>query len=207
MKSMKKYMEQYARLSLIYCYNKELSLLQDRENPDWQCEELGIGMEVTEALERKDGRKRFVINQYFKKGLFDQNVKKEFEEKYPEYNSRLVVENNIACFSDSYDVSSKIRQVCLAIILKTSKLNSHYTKFEQNWLYIFASEQFVESAVPEVLQAYQKTISQDNIVFDKIFLNALDSIFVLNQNGLECKILLSEDCLKRLKAEARKNSP
>lgn len=83
MKSMKKYMEQYARLSLIYCYNKELSLLQDRENPDWQSEELGIGMEVTEALEQKDGRKRFVINQYFKKGLFDQNVKKEFEEKYP----------------------------------------------------------------------------------------------------------------------------
>ena len=63
--------------------NKELSLLQDRENPDWQSEELGIGMEVTEALERKDGRKRFVINQYLKKGLFDQNVKKEFEEKYP----------------------------------------------------------------------------------------------------------------------------
>ena len=83
MKSMKKYMEQYARLSLIYCYNKELSLLQDRENPDWQSEELGIGMEVTEALERKDGRKRFVINQYLKKGLFDQNVKKEFEEKCP----------------------------------------------------------------------------------------------------------------------------
>lgn len=128
----KEYMEQYARLSLIYCYDQRLFLLQDREEPDWQSVKLDIGMEVTEALESNDGWKRSVINKYFGRGLSGQYIKEQFREKHPEFDSQLEVVNNIACFSDSYDMKSKIQQVCLAIITKVEKLNSHYTVFKQN---------------------------------------------------------------------------
>lgn len=196
-------MEQYARLSLIYCYDQRLFLLQDREEPDWQSVKLDIGMEVTEALESNDGWKRSVINKYFGRGLSGQYIKEQFREKHPEFDSQLEVVNNIACFSDSYDMKSKIQQVCLAIITKVEKLNSHYTIFKQNWLYIFAPDLFVESDIPEILQTYQESAAQNSIIFDKVFLNAFHSIFVLNPNGLEYKIPVSDDCLKRLKAEAQ----
>lgn len=196
-------MEQYACLSLIYCYDKRLSLLEDGEEPDWQSTELDIGMEVTEALEPDDGRKRSVVNQYFGKGLPGQFIKEQFREKHPEYDSQLKVLDNVACFYDFYDMKSKIQQVCSAITEKTAKLNRHYSKFSQNWLYIFVPSLFLESDLPEILQTYYESTAHSPITFDKVFLNALNSIFVLNPNGLECDIPVSDDCLKRLKAEAQ----
>ena len=196
-------MEQYACLSLIYCYDKRLSLLQDGEEPDWQSAELDIGMEVTEALEPDDGRKRSVINRYFGKGLSGQFIKEQFKEKHPEYNPQLKVVDNVAYFSDCYDMKLKIQQVCSAIAVKTAKLNSHYAKFAQNWLYIFAPSLFSESDLPEVLQTYRESTAQSPLTFDKVFLNASNSIFVLNPNGVECEIPVSDDCLRRLKAEAQ----
>lgn len=35
MKVTKEYMEQYAKLSLVYCYDERLSVLQKGEEPDW----------------------------------------------------------------------------------------------------------------------------------------------------------------------------
>ncbi len=58
MKVSKKYMEMYALLSLVYCYDKSLSVLKEGEKPDWQSHDLNIGLEITEALEKNDGRKR-----------------------------------------------------------------------------------------------------------------------------------------------------
>ena len=196
-------MEQYARLSLIYCYDQRLFLLQDREEPDWQSVKLDIGMEVTEALEPDDGRKRSVINKYFGKGLSGQYIKEQFREKHPEYESQLKVVGDVACFSDFYDMKSKIQQVCSAIVAKNEKLNSHYTIFKQNWLHIFAPDLFAESDIPEVFQTYQESAAHNPITFDKIFLNTYRTIFVLNPSGLECEISVSDDCLKRLKAEAQ----
>lgn len=196
-------MEQYACLSLIYCYDEKLSLLQDREEPDWQSVKLDIGMEVTEALEPDDGRKRFVINKYFGRGLSGQYIEEQFREKHPEYDSQLEVVDDTACFSDSYDMKPKIQQVCSAIAAKAKKLNSHYTIFKQNWLYIFAPDLFTEFDLSEVLRTYREIAAQNSIMFDKVFLNAFHSIFVLNPNGLECEIPVSDDCLKQLKSEAQ----
>lgn len=197
-------MEQYARLSLIYCYDKKLSLLQKGEEPDWQSPELGIGMEVTEALHPDDGRKRAVINRYFGKGLDGQAIKDQFREKYPEYSQQLHVVGNIACFSDPFDMQLKIQQVCSAIITKSKKLNDNYSKFQQNWLYVFVPELFVDRDIPVVFQAYKETtIIKEFLFYNKIFLNACDFIFVLNPEGVECKMRVSEDNLQRLKLEAQ----
>lgn len=196
-------MEHYARLSLIYCYDEKLSLLQDGEEPDWQSTELDIGMEVTEALEPNEGRKRSVINQYFGRGLSGQYIKEQFRKKYPEYDSQLKVVDNVACFSDNGDMKLKIQQVCSAIVKKSQKLNSRYTRFGQNWLYIFVPDLFVEFDLPEILRTYREIAAQNSIMFDKVFLNACQIIFVLNPNGLEYKIPVSDDCLKQLKEESQ----
>lgn len=196
-------MERYARLSLIYCFDKSLSLLQKGEEPDWQSTQLGIGLEVTEALSPQDGRKRNAINQYFGKGMNGHDIKQQFDKKYPEYAHHLRVIENTACFSDFYDMHPKIQQICSTIQNKTVKLNGNYKKFKENWLYVFAPDLFDDTDISQVLQAYQKTSETNVLTYDKLFLNAQQWLFVLQPDGLKNKILLSEQTLIRLKREAQ----
>lgn len=204
MKVIKEYIEWYALLSLIYCYDENLSPLKDSkvEEPDWQSEALDIGLEVTEALESDDGRKRSVINNYFGKGLDGNIIKNHVEKEYPEYSHFVNVVGNTACFSLYCDMIPKIEQVVAAIVSKTAKLNEHYKKYKNNWLYVFAPDLFADFDIPYVFNAYRERTSQYHIQFDKIFINAHDCIFILTLEGLNDQILISDSNLKRLKKDA-----
>lgn len=202
----KEYIEWYALLSLIYCYDENLTALQKGEEPDWQSKDLDIGLEVTEALKSEDGRIRSVINKYFGRGLDGSFVKDQIENGYLEYSHRIEVVGNIACFSCSGDMVPKIQQVIATVITKTEKLNDYYRQFGNNWLYVFAPDFFVTSDIPGVYEACQQQTSQYIIQFDKVFINAQDRIFVLNPEGLEDEISISNDCLSRLKKEALEKS-
>lgn len=204
MRVTKEYMEHYAKLSLISCYDARLTLLEKEEEPDWVSKELNIGIEVTEALDSQDGRKRSIVNRYFGKRLEGKFIKEQFANKYPEYNPHLRVVGKTAVFSECYDMKPKIDMVCSAIATKTQKLNSHYTIFAHNWLYIFAPTLFCVHDVPEVIQSYQKVAVQHPVAFDRIFLNAGESIFVLSPAGLLDTRHISDDCLKQIKEEAQR---
>lgn len=176
------YMERYALLSLVCCYDKDLSSLIKSEKPDWQSRELDIGMEVTEALSFDDGRKRFVLSKYFCKGLDGNYVKDQIGQNYPEYYSNIDVSGNVACYSEIYDMNDKIRQVIESINQKTKKLNRHYTIFKNNWLYVFAPNLFCDIDIPAICEGYQESVSKNKNIFDKLFIYARDSIFVLNDS-------------------------
>lgn len=206
MKVTKEYMEQYAKLSLVYCYDERLSVLQKGEEPDWQSIELDVGIEVTEALHREDGRKRNAINQYFGKGLDCHQLKEQFGKKYPEYDGQLWVLENTACFSDSYDMQDKIQQVCLAIESKTRKLNHHYRRFRNNWLYVFLPGLLNGADIPEIFQAYEMVNSQFPLKFDKVFLNSHELIYIMQPDDWIGTINISDDILRQIKNEAQQNS-
>lgn len=93
MKVTKEYMEWYAVLSLVYCYEKNLHMFFDckGEEPDWQSEKLDIGMEVTEALEPEEGRKRSVINRHFGKNQEGDIVKQQIKKVTPNTATKLVL--------------------------------------------------------------------------------------------------------------------
>ena len=179
----KDYMEWYALLSLIYSYDTALTLLEKGEEPDWQSAKLDLGLEVTEALLPEDGRKRAVINQYFGKGLDGQYIKEQIEHKYPEYSHQMSVIGKTACFSESYDMMPKVRQVGLAISMKTRKLNQNYTRFANNWLYVFAPSLFTQDDIQAVCQICQGNNQAYAIQFDKVFLNVNDKVFVVSITG------------------------
>ncbi len=202
MKVMKEYMEWYAFLSLLYCYDENLAVLEKGEEPDWQSKDLDIGLEVTQALLPKDGEIRSVINEYFGKGLDGQFVKDQIEQRNPEYGSMVHVVKNTACFSQCYDMQSKIQQVSESIIKKTKKLNNHYSRFKNNWLYVFAPDLFGSFDIPQVYETYQKNTTEYAVKFDKIFIQIDNQLFILNANGLETEILIPNDRLSQLKKEA-----
>lgn len=202
----KDYMEWYALLSLIYSYDTALTLLEKGEEPDWQSAKLDLGLEVTEALLSEDGRKRAVINQYFGKELDGQYIKEQIEHKYPEYSHQMSVIGKIACFSESYDMMPKVRQVGLAISMKTRKLNQNYTRFANNWLYVFAPSLFTQDDIHAVCQICQENNQAYAIQFDKVFFNVNDKVFVVSITGTVEQILDLEDFLARLKKEAQEKA-
>lgn len=209
MKITNEYMEWYALLSLIYCYDKTLVVLRESkaEAPDWQSEALDIGLEVTEALQADDGRIRNVMNKYFGKGLDGQLIKDQIDKKYPEYSHKVGVIGNTAYMSLSGDMISKLERIAFSITIKTKKLNDHYHQFAHNWLYVFAPDLFQDFDIPKVYQLYKRATKQYPVKFDKIFIyNRFDKIFVVNQDGKVTKISIPDDCLELLKREAQQKS-
>ena len=187
MRVTKDYMERYALLIMIACYDQKLSPLLDgkNENPDWQSESLGIGLEITEALAADDGRIRSVINQYFGRGLSGNYIKNQIETRFPEYAEMVNVVEDTACFSQSGDMGPKIERVIQAIAEKTDKLNDHYQQLAQNWLFVFAPDLFSDYDLPEVSGEWARRTTQYSKQFDKVFLLAIDRLFVLTSEGLE----------------------
>ncbi len=68
----KAYFEKYAILSLAWFVDKRLEIIladdENYESPDYQSEILGIGIEVVEAINSKQGEERFIVNEYFGEG-------------------------------------------------------------------------------------------------------------------------------------------
>ncbi len=52
----------------------------------------------------------------------------------------------------------KIKKVIASIEEKIKKLNDLYTKFEKNWLYVFAPSLFSDIDIPEVYDNYKKIL-------------------------------------------------
>lgn len=200
----KDYMEWYALLSLIYCYDNKLSALLDckNEEPDWQSIELGIGIEITEAMGREDGRRRAVINRYFGKELNGKEIKAEIDTNYPEYSQQFGVEEGKAYFFEIRDTQLTIQQILHTILIKTAKLNDHYRHFANNWLYIYLPQSLENSNILKINQDYQATACQGLLRFDKIFFNMYDKILVLNRKEIEYSIPISNEYLEEIKRQA-----
>ncbi|MCT4632791.1 MAG: hypothetical protein N4A76_08645 [Firmicutes bacterium] len=60
----KRYFKKYALLSLLKCYSNCLETMlvdtTEYENPDYQSEELSIGLEVVEAITSRQGEEIFI---------------------------------------------------------------------------------------------------------------------------------------------------
>lgn len=204
----KDYMEWYALLSLIYCYDNNLSALLDckNEEPDWQSIELGIGIEVTEAMGNEDGRKRAVINRYFGKELDGKAIKSEIDTNYPEYSQQFGVEEGRAYFFEFHDTELTIQHILHTILIKTEKLNDHYRHFANNWLYVYLPQSLENSDILKIYQDYQATACQGLLKFDKIFFNMYDKILVLNQKKIECSVPISNEYLEEMKRQAQEKA-
>lgn len=202
----KQYYEKYALLSLIYCYNSKLSVLLDckGESPDWQSYELGIGLEVVRAISEEEGELDSITNQLFGHGLSGEYIKKEVEKRFPKYVKNFEVVRNIACVSEDISFENNCIKAINSIIKKTNKLNNEYTVFNNNWLYMFANLWADAFNIEGLIDIYNELIFKLKFKrrFNKIFINDLDCIYVIEPNGCFTKLDLDSDMLARLKREA-----
>lgn len=90
---------------------------------------------------------------------------------------------------------------------KTKKLNCSYKKFEHNWLYVFFEFSCLEEAeIEEAMCAWRERANKYKINFDRIFINTIDQIFVVQKEGIVEKISVSDKALKQIKKEALKKA-
>lgn len=197
----KEYFEKYALLSLVYCYDDKLSLMKKHERPDWIDENRSIGLEVTRALSPKDGEINSIINRYFGKGYSPEEIINKANSEL-KCNKDMFKSANGLCYVEKSVNYSDVKQLIIDTInTKISKLNSHYNKFNENWLYVFADSSLLNNSDIEEIILKINHIGDDS-GFDKIFINIIDKIYVIEDNSYS-KIDVTDSQLIRIKKESK----
>lgn len=197
----KEYFEKYALLSLAYCYDDKLHSMKKHERPDWIDENRSIGLEVTRALSPKDGERESIIERYFCKGYTPEEIINKANRELKCNKDMFKIADGI-CYVEKNVNYSDVKQLIIdAINTKISKLNSYYDKFNKNWLYVFADSSLLDDGDIEEIILKINNIG-DNSSFDKIFINILDKMYVIEDNSYS-KIDVTDNELARIKKESK----
>lgn len=199
------YFEYYALLSLVWCYDNKLEPMLNckAECPDWQSEELDIGIEVCRAISKKEGEKNFIINEIFSQELSADDKLILLHKRFPEHKNLLQKSETgvlYAALDMSYEYTSY--KIANAISLKLSKLNSNYTQYDNNWLYIFTDFSLFNDDEINELSSIVSSVQKDYALnFHKVFLNCHDKIYIFENNEIS-SISVDDDTLAKLKKTA-----
>lgn len=187
----KYYYESYALLTLKHFWKdfKEGFLNSDR--PDLQNEKENIGIEVVQALSEYEGMCRSIENNNYGISL---------PKEYFEYDNRKDKCNN--AYSDRYHINEIIN----AVNEKLHKLNKHedgYTIFKTNGLYVYAENSLlVFEDVKDILPIINDIQSGFELNFDIIFINAIEKMFIINQNDIVEQCNFDDEKLENIHKEA-----
>ena len=181
----KEYFETYALLSLVYCYDPQLSALiaGDNEAPDWQSEALDVGIEVTQALTPQEGENRFFLSEFFGEdwdgdGQVHEHLRCTTGEALRDY------EDSLMCIRAFYESRSSRENVVDAVHEKLRKLNHHYKLFRRNWLYVFSDSALMNGDDLQFIgEGYRALCRQMDLCFGKVFINVIDALVVLRPDG------------------------
>lgn len=197
----KDYFEKYALLSLVYCYDDKLHSMKKHERPDWIDENRSIGLEVTRALSPKDGERESIIERYFCKGYTPEEIINKANRELKCNKDMFKIADGI-CYVEKNVNYSDVKQLIIDTInTKISKLNSHYDKFNKNWLYVFTDSSLLDDGDIEEIILKINNIG-DNSSFDKIFINIIDKIYIIEDNSYS-KIYVTDSELVRIKKESK----
>lgn len=176
----KLYFEAYAKYSLQYNYDDIFLKLRKSECPDFKSNKYDIGLEVTRAISRNDGKVWSYINQYYGRAEKGQALKNEIDTSYKgRYKSRYGLVADTAYFSSDLNDEQIVEKVMETMNRKLFKLNNIYKIFENNYLYIFGETGLFDSEMIEKIK--NKIIELDyQKKYDVIFINAIDRIFVID---------------------------
>lgn len=168
--------EIYAVISLKYLWPEYRSGFRKSESPDWINEEMGLGMEVSQALLPEDGQAESVIEKYLgcTSAELPENVYARYGERLHFYNDRFW-----AILPDERRESDWIRKAKVRFDEKLNKLNTNYIKLPVNSLYLYLHPNVTEKVNPKGLFDYMKHSQMGREVqFDLVFLNSNTGIHV-----------------------------
>ena len=197
----KKYYENYARISLIGLYNKNLLNAKLEDKPDIQDEISDIGIEVTRADLKNECMAASITNKFFGKNLSLDELEACIKSDFKTFDGKIGEIEGVNYISPSkgmIDYKSKLDKIIDAIANKTKKFKENYTKFKENDLYIFTMDSCITlSDIKKIMK--NEIISR--CPFDNIFINCIDRIYICNKREIK-EIEISSAQLKKFKKEA-----
>ena len=176
----KLYNEIFAILSLKYFWRDYSDGYIKGESPDWYNPETSVGIEITQAIMQEDGEAQSVVNQYLgrQKAEIPEDVLLRYSGRTYFYNDRLWAimpeagkeERLTACEKALYRFNKKLE-----------RLNSNYTRFDTNGLYLYLHESNITDEdmrcfIQKVKEAQQSSERR----FDIAFLNCVNTLRVAN---------------------------
>ena len=192
--------ERYAMLVLREFYCKQWSCFcygPGVESPDLQCEKLGVGVEVTRAIDRAQGIPAEIIFEYF--GDWNRAKQKSW------HSIRLWRDYALFSAKDSaYEFKIHLDTLQNSIKMKTEKLNRIYRIFEQNHLYIFTfNPALAQEEVAALWKALQVEAKGEVLQYDLFFLDCVDRLLVLERrSGHIREIAMDAQRLRALQKKA-----
>ena len=206
----KDYFECYARITLETCFDSKLKALSHLDSPDFQSEELGIGLEVVEAISKKEGEQRRYVNEYFGKNHTPQYIKEQMESRNKKMKGSIEIFENMAIFDPYkglYDTKIHHELIKAKIEDKSKKLNTIYYdhlknhhKFKDHWLYVFAHTQLLEKH--DIIEIVNSVELHENFNFNKIFIDCIGTLYIINDfRDIEILEVKGED-MKSIKKKA-----
>lgn len=194
---MKKYYsvnyEKNAKWCLVTLYDSNLNNLVKSESPDWHNSKLSIGLEVVNAMSEQDGQKNVILNEFFGKKLDAEVIIKKVNRKYPKWKNTIKNHDGIAYVEETYSFAyiDKIKLIESALNKKTKLLNTNYTIFKNNWLFIFSNKYIIsELDIQLLMNRYIENVDVEKVSFNRVFVLSYDKLFVIDDflNFIEIQI-------------------
>ncbi|MBI9011242.1 MAG: hypothetical protein JEZ08_03360 [Clostridiales bacterium] len=98
------------------------------------------------------------------------------------------------------NTSRYLDMAAISIREKTVKLNSLYEVFNANWLYVFIHTSILN--VDDIKERSTEWFADDKRSFDKIILNCIDKLFIVDSALKISVVSIDESGLSKLKADA-----
>lgn len=195
----KEYFEYYAKYSLVSSHDKMYTYLSKAESPDWQSRRLNIGLEVTRAIDKDIYLAHHIIYEYFGNVFINGHIAQKIIERRNQYFDMYGTE------TVEYDDLSNIENLKNSYIHKTRKLNTNYTKYSQNQLYMFT---FKSMDTEEVRSCLDVDLSHFEINYDICFVNCFNRLYVCDfmQREIIHTINVDDECLQKIKKKALRKS-
>ncbi len=174
----KLYNEIYAMVVLKYFWKEYQPGFVKGESPDWKNPKMNFGLEVSQALLPYDGQSESFLEHYL--GRLKEDIPESALEKYKGklyfYNGRLW-----ALINDEENQIPYQEKVKIRFERKLEKLNSHYTHYTCNALYLYAhAEPEKRDEIEAIMRAMQEKQALKRYQFQKIFLDCKSCVYLLN---------------------------
>ncbi|MBE6885835.1 MAG: hypothetical protein E7486_02710 [Ruminococcaceae bacterium] len=175
----KKTEEQYALFVLKNCVDSRLIADEKHkgESPDWQFDELDLGIEITKALSKEQGKR-----QHFAATFLDLETPEEkdaYLRRKPSIAEKTV-DGHYFTYQD-FRGDYECANIYHAIERKTKLLQQGFKRYGDNWLFVFSDLPMLnEEDLKDVCDRW-KDSPVEGFQFHKVFLCESNQLYVLKE--------------------------
>ncbi len=199
----KLYNEIFAILSLKYFWRDYSDGYAKGESPDWYNKNASVGIEITQAIMQEDGEAQSVVNQYLGrlKGDIPEDILLRYAGRAYFYNDRLWA---IMPAEGVEDKLSACEKALYRFGKKLERLNSNYTEFDTNALYLYLHESNItDGEIADFIHRVRTLQQPCERRFDIAFLNCVNALRVADLNaGIWETVHIPADALAFIRSRA-----